>query len=139
MLLYVDEANNLGPGEFVMHGVNLFFRRGALTGPVTQTVAGIVTSRKKKPMIRIATADEVKALQSAPEQEADAGDDKSGDNSGEKAGEETNTAGTNTETPPDTKNDDNTTGGMTAPGDPKPDASPTTERKPKLGTKLTTG
>jgi hypothetical protein len=150
MLLYVDEESNPGPGQFVMHGVNLFFRRGALTGPVTATVAGIVIGRNKQPAIRIASAEEVKALQPSAEKPVDASEEKSGgnseenagDNSGDNTAEKKDAAGVGTTTTDAKSGDsagDNTGSGTTAPADPKPDASPATERKPKPGAKLTTG
>jgi hypothetical protein len=123
LLLYVDEESNPGPGEFVMHGVNLYFRRGALTGPVTSSVAGIVTGRKKAPTIRVATEDEVKTIRAA-----------------EKAAEK-NAAGETSAPPPEKKEEgtDQTGTGTTAPPNTQDPAQAATERKPKSGTRLTTG
>ncbi|HSY51144.1 MAG TPA: hypothetical protein VLC46_20225 [Thermoanaerobaculia bacterium] len=129
-LLYPLEEE--GPGTFVMHGVNLFFRRGAITGPVTATVAEIVTGRGKNPAIRIATADEIKAAAvpstvglSAPATKEDKTDDKTGDK---------------TDT---TKNDDTkgsaTTGTTTGPSDTTPGDTAQTARGKKPGTTLTVG
>jgi hypothetical protein len=143
-LLYIDDARNPGPGEFVMHGPNLFFRRGKLTGPVTSTVAGLVTGRKKPPLIVIASAEYLKEF--SPElagagasESGDTSADTSADNSDDKKAD----SGASTTSSPDTKNDDTSGNGVgtgtTAPGDPNPDTQPATERKPKSGTRLTTG
>jgi len=128
-LFYTDEEGNSGPGQFVMHGPNLFFSRGTLTGPVTTTVAGIVTGRKKPPVIRVASADEIKALQPKEEKVADAA-------AAEKSGGDD---GANTTSTSSDGKSASTGSGTTGPADTKPGASPATERKPKSGTKLTTG
>jgi hypothetical protein len=134
-LFYVDEETNIGPGEFVMHGVNCFFKRGSLTGPVTATIASIVTGRAKPPTIRIATEDEIKRLGTTlPPVVTDE----------KKSGGVQSQAQSDTKTSPDGKGDDpsaasQTGGGSTVPDDPTQSSAPATERKPKAGTKLTTG
>jgi len=143
-LLYIDHKDNPGPKEFVMHGVNLFFRRGAITGPVTSTVAGIVTGRKKPPLIAIASAEYLKEFQkSLVGADADKGNDdqanKRGDDSNVKSGDAGKDA-TSTSSDPKTEGDgagDQPGSGSIAP--PETSTAPATERKPKRGTTLLIG
>jgi len=139
LLFYPDGEENPGPGTFVMHGVNLFFRRGALTGPVTATVAGVVTDRKKPPKIRIATEADVKAAgESSGIDISTIARFLAGDEVGSSAAT-TTSAGT-TQQPSTEKTDDApATTSSTGPDDPNPDAAAKTERKPRQGTTLAKG
>jgi hypothetical protein len=132
-LLYVDDEKNPGPKEFVMHGPNLYFRRGALTGPVTATVAGIVTDRKKPPLIVIASEEYI--------MEHRAGDAVTPNvAAGEKKPDDPSSAGTTSTSNGSAGGEGEQAGtGSTAPADTKPTAAPATARKGRPGTTLVTG